>query len=320
MFRSYEVAHIYKLWVIIIMTKEENQYKKCYQFCLEQGWVHNTPEVDVVNDYFDSPQGRKNLFENHLKKINKTKELKDIHILIGEAPPYYPNNNYPKTENRKYFYDEVQSMNTGYFIWPCKHFLEISDWKKEDRSKQKLLDCLANKGVIIFDIFPFPIFQSTDIRDKITWGITQEDEKTVSEFYSSRESKFNEYLEKYFSPRFNQLLTSFCDKNIKIYMFAPKLASVQFLYWLQEKTVWMNYLVNFVNYKIEFHEKVKNDKTEKEQKFMNESLKTFVLNLASNDVKKADDFIDSTLKKYPIFMNGSGNPDFNNFVNGKKKI
>ena len=302
------------------MTEEENQYKKCYQFCLEQGWVHNTPEVDVVNDYFDSTKGRKNLFKNHLKKIIETKELKDIHILIGEAPPYYPNNNYPKTKNRKYFYDEGQSNVTGYFIWPCKHFLEISDWKEEIRLKPELLGCLAKKGVLIFDIFPFPIYQSTDIRDKITWGITPEDEKTVSEFYSSRVSKFNEYLETYFSPRFKQLLTSFRDKDIKIYMFAPKLASVQFLYWLKEKPDWMNYLVNFDNSEFEFHETVKNDKTEKEQKFMNESLNKFVLNLASNDKNKANDFIENILKKHPIFMNGSGNPDFKNFVNGKKSI
>ena len=302
------------------MTEEENQYKKCYQFCLEQGWVHNTPEVDVFNDYFDSPQGRKNLFENHLKKINKTKELKDIHILIGEAPPYYPNNNYPKTENRKYFYDEVQSMNTGYFIWPCKHFLEISDWKKEDRSKQKLLDCLANKGVIIFDIFPFPIFQSTDIRDKITWGCDEEDENAVSEFFSSRDSEFNKYLNTYFKNRFEALLKSIGKKKINIYMFAPKLASVQFLYWLKEKTDWMKYLVKFNNIEFKFHGTVKNKKTKKTQKFINNSLNKFVLDLAAKDEKKAQDFIENILKKHPIFMNGSGNPDFNNFVNGKKKI
>lgn len=298
------------------MTVEKNQYKECYQFCLKQGWVHNTPEVDVVNDYFDSTKGRKNLFENHLKKIYETEGLKDIHILIGEAPPYYPNNNYPKTENRKYFYDQGQSEVTGYFIWPCKHFLEISDWKEETRSKQELLGSLANKGVLIFDIFPFPIFQSTDIREKVVWGTTDLDENAVSTFYSSKQSKFNEYLDTHFKPRFNCLLDSFKDKKIHIYMFAPKLASVQILYWLKD-TNWSKQLVQFDNVFI-LQESVTNEKTGKNQKFINNSLNNFVSNLASNDKNKAEHFIENILKKHPIFMNGSGNPDFNNFVNGKK--
>jgi hypothetical protein len=299
------------------MTVEE--YISCYQFCLEQGWVHNTPIEDVVLEYFHSENGRKILFENHLKEILKQKP-KEIHILIGEAPPYYPNKEFPDWNNRKYFYNEVQSMNTGYFKEPYKHFLN-TDWENISSKKKKcLLNELANKGVLIFDIFPFPIYQSTDIREKITRGDDDEDENAVSEFYSSRVSKFNEYLKTYFSPRFEQLLTSFCDKEIKIYMFAPKLASVQFLYWLTEKSVWMEYLVNFEKKEFIFQENVKNDKTEIEKIFINESLNKFVSNLASNDKNKANDFIENILKKHPIFMNGSGNPDFNNFVNGKKSI
>jgi hypothetical protein len=294
---------------------EENQYKECYQFCLKQGWVHNTPEIDVVNDYFDSTKGRKNLFDNHLKKIDETKELKDIHILIGEAPPYYPNNKYPKTENRKFFYDEGQSEVTGYFIWPCKHFLEISDWKEEKRSKKELLGCLANKGVLIFDIFPFPIFQSTDIREKVVWGTTDLDENAVSTFYSSKQSKFDEYLENHFRPRFKCLLDSFEGKKIHIYMFAPKLASIQFLNWFI-LTQWKDHLVKF-NGDFIFHESVKNEKTNKEQKFINSSLKNFVLQLTGEE-NKSNVFIEDVLKKHPIFMNGSGNPDFKNFVNGKR--
>ena len=42
----------------------------------------------------------------------------EIHVLIGEAPPYYPNCEFPQHRNRKYFCDENQSMNTAYFIQP----------------------------------------------------------------------------------------------------------------------------------------------------------------------------------------------------------
>jgi hypothetical protein len=98
-------------------------------------------------------------------------------------------------------------------------------------------------------------------------------------------------------------------------MFAPKLASVQFLYWFQS-TYWEKFLVNFESSNFEYKESVLNKKTEKHQKFMNKSLTSFVSNLA-NEEEKENIFI-GKLKKYPIFMNGSGNPDFNNFVNGKK--
>ena len=53
------------------MTKEK--YIECYQFCLKQGWVHNTPIEDVVLEYFHSENGREILFKNHLTEILKQK-------------------------------------------------------------------------------------------------------------------------------------------------------------------------------------------------------------------------------------------------------
>lgn len=298
------------------MTKEK--YIECYKFCLNQGWVHNTPECYVEWEYFDSEKGRQIKYETYLKKIKSNEAVEEVHILIGEAPPYYPNKEFPDWIIRKYFYDEVQSMNTGYFKEPCKHFLNTDCENISSKKKECLLDKLANKGVLIFDIFPFPIYQSTDIREKITWGCDEDDENAVSEFFSSRVSKFNDYLNEYFENRFRNLLDKIKNKKIKIYMFAPKLASVQFLYWLKEKIDWMKYLVTFEDSEFKFHENVENEKTKKTQKFINNSLNKFVLNLAAEDKKKAKDFIENILKKHPIFMNGSGNPDFNNFVNGKK--
>ena len=299
------------------MTKEE--YIKCYKFCLEQGWVHNTPEDYVMFEYFDPISGRQTKYKSHLDKIIKNEYLKDVHILIGEAPPYYPNKIFPKRENRKYFYDEKQSMNTGYFKEPCNHFLEIDDWKNDKRTKSDLLNGLANKGVLIFDIFPFPVFQSTDIREKIVRGESEEDENAVSSFYSSRLSQFNVYLDTFFQNRFQCLIESFGDKKIHIYMFAPKLASVQFLYWLKD-IIWKDNLVKFSSTFIsqDFVTTEKSEKSEKPQLFMTKSLKSFVLSLANESNKEAQTFISEILLMHPIFMNGSGNPDFKNFVNGKR--
>ena len=294
------------------MTNEE--YIECYRFCLKQGWVHNTPEDYVMLEYFDPISGRQPKYKSHLDKIVKNKDLKDVHILIGEAPPYYPNEIFPEWKNRKYFYDENQSMNTGYFKEPCKHFLEIDDWKNDKSTKLDLLNRLANKGVLIFDIFPFPIFQSTDIREKIVWGESEEDENAVSSFYSSRLSQFDVYLETIFKNRFQCLIESFRDKKIHIYMFSPKLSSVQFLYWLKDIS-WKDNLVKF-NGAFISQDFVINEKTEKPQFFMTKSLENFVLSLANESKEEAQTFISEILLMHPIFMNGSGNPDFKNFVNG----
>jgi len=291
----------------------EEQFRECYMFCIKQGWVHNTPIQDLVNDYFTSPEGRNVLFQNHLKKIIEGPS-QEIHILIGEAPPYYPNCEFPKHQNRKYFYDENQSMNTAYFKEPCKHFLGITDWKKNEFEKSELLDMLAKKGVLIFDIFPFPVYQSTDLRERVVWGKSDEDEEMVSSFYSFRQSFFNEYLNIFFSSRFTELMKAFSHKEVRIYMFAPKLASVQFLLWFQSQT-WFKNLISF-NAIFEYSEFTINEKTKKAKTFLSKSMLDFLtrLNVDSN----GDIFISDVLKQHPIFMNGSGNPDFQNFVNGKK--
>jgi hypothetical protein len=286
----------------------EEQFRECYMFCLEQGWVHNTPIQDLVNDYFIAPKGRNVLFRNHLKKIVDGPSH-EIHVLIGEAPPYYPNCEFPKHRNRKYFYDENQSMNTAYFKEPCKHFLGITEWRKIKETKSQLLQSLALDGVLIFDIFPFPVYQSTDIRDKIARGKTQNDENDISSYYHDmRSSFFTNYLNYFFLPRFVKLLEEFESKKIKIYLFAPKYTSIQFIHWAKDLELFKKHFVQFSESEFEYLEKIG------ERDFLNSSLIDFVKKL---EPETTDEFIE-ILKEYPIFMNGSGNPDFQNFVNGKK--
>jgi hypothetical protein len=288
---------------------EKEQLIECYKFCLNQGWVHNTPIDDIVDEYF-SKIGRKKMYNNHLQAIiNKDEYLysREVHILIGEAPPYYPNKKYPSIKNRKYFYDPNQSMDTPYFKQVCANFLNVEDNSKEE--KQDMLNKLKNNGVLIFDIFPFPIFQSTAIRENI--NLDEGD---------SKKSMFNLYLDNYFKPRFDKLIELLIEKgfkrhDIKLYLFAPKLASIQFLFWFQSD----------INYDLleKFGKKFnslseKKDKNSKTKLFINKSLEKFIHNLPSNDKCSKDEFIDK-LKTHPIFMNESGNPDFNNFVNGVKK-
>jgi hypothetical protein len=77
--------------------------------------------------------------------------------------------------------------------------------------------------------------------------------------------------------------------------------------WVHEKK-FMAYLIKF-NGEFEWQEEL-NGKF-----FLNKSLKKFIKKL---EVKDRVGFC-TTIKNYPIFMNGSGNPDFERFVNGQKK-
>jgi hypothetical protein len=292
------------------MNQERKKFIESYKFCLEYGWVHNTPTENVLLDYFDNKNGRKKIFNDHIGKILKREDCNEINILLGEAPPYYPNTKYPEKKNRQYFYDSKQSMNTPYFKEPCKHFLNITDWKNEAKVKPKkekedYLKNLIEKGVLIFDIFPFPIFQSTDIRENIV--------------YKDGQSSFMKYLDDYFEPRLQEFLDVLPKKHedlkIKMYLFAPKLASVQFLYWLKGKSFY-KYLIEFDDKQFSFSPTSKSEKG-RDIEFINKSLTKFLDKISKKDENIKADFL-KILKLHPIFMNESGNPDFNNFVNGKK--
>jgi len=276
------------------MTKEE--LIEMYRFCLKNGWVHNTPKDSVWGEFTD----RNNCFKSYLENIP---ENGVIHILIGEAPPYYPNKIFPEPQNRKYFYDNKQSYNIGYFKEPCKYFLNVKDWRKEKRKKEELLKALAEKGVIIFDIFPFPVFQSTDIRNKINRR-TQYD--FPQDTLTTNQSLFNKFLTDFFKRRLKILLDELGEGRIvKYYLFAPKLTSIQFLYWASNYDEIKEKLVEFDN--ITFESK---------GKWSNKSLEDFIQKIAETDVNK-NRLVD-LINNHPIFMNGSGQPSFNDFINGNK--
>jgi hypothetical protein len=274
------------------MTKEE--LIEMYRFCLKNGWVHNTPEDSVWGEFTD----RNNCFKSYLKNIP---EKGEIHILIGEAPPYYPNKQIPIKVNRKYFYATDQSCKTPYFQEPFKHFVNSDNEDWHLKKKPTYLQNMAEKGVLIIDIFPFPIYQSTKIREQIN----KEENTSFPEDTLSNISEFNKYLNYYFLPRLSSLLNQLGKRTFKYYLFAPKLTSIQFLYWASNNDEIKEKLVNFDN--ITFESKAK---------WLNKSLEDFIQKIAVTDVDKKS--LVNLINNHPIFMNGSGQPSFNDFINGKK--
>ena len=283
---------------------------KAYKFCLENGWVHNTPKHNIIIDY----EYRQELFNEHLKKIIdhvEKNELDTIHILIGEAPPYYPNDNFPLKNHRTYFYDPENSMNTPYFKEPYNHFIGVvNDW--EDRSKQEYLIDLAGCGVMIFDIFPFPIFQTTKNRQRVNRISVMNTQDILRA--GNAITAFNFFLDSYFCSRLEKLLRNFENiKNVNFYLFAPKYTSIQFLSWC---------------YSGDENSKIKKSLRDKLVEFSGlnnipldslDSLENPIFTKDTRDfIKKISDPVTliPKLNIHPIFMDKSGNPNFNNFING----
>ena len=90
-------------------------------------------------------------------EIDKWKGRCIQYVLIGEAAP--PQTKVP-LKNNTYFYNTDHFGNTDYFNAPCKAFGVTGG------SKQNKLIQLANKGVILYDLFPFAIAYN-DIRTTI---------------------------------------------------------------------------------------------------------------------------------------------------------
>jgi hypothetical protein len=98
----------------------------------------------------------------YLEDLKKNSELKTVKILIGEAPPFYRATKKPY--EKAYFYSPDETGNSPWFSAPLAHFCTVEELKyKHD----KLL-ALASKGVLLLDIFPFPIIQDTEMRTDIT--------------------------------------------------------------------------------------------------------------------------------------------------------
>jgi hypothetical protein len=277
---------------------------EAYEFCLNNGWVHNTPKHNIIIDY----EHRQKLFNDHIEKIKvhiEKKNLTTLHILIGEAPPYYPNNIFPLVNHRTYFYDPKSSMNTPYFKEPYNHF-KLGEHKFGDPDKKnEYLGDFAKLGVMIFDIFPFPIFQTTKNRQRVNRKSVMNTQGILSEGNTA----FNKYLNDYFCSRLEKLLRNFKEiKNVNFYLFAPKYTSIQFLSWCYSG----DDNCEIKDKLVKFSELENNNLDSDEYPIFTKDIKEFIEKISTpkNLIPK--------LNTHPIFMDKSGNPNFNNFINGIK--
>lgn len=131
-----------------------------------------------------------------------------ISFLIGEAPPYWKGNATP--DDKSYFYNPNYKKSSTWFTAPLKwkvvEKIELNDVK----GKSSELILMAQAGVILFDMFPFPIIQDTAVRVEITGG-------------------FSGHLKAYFFLKYEEILCYIGAETIQHGLVATEYGSLQFL-------------------------------------------------------------------------------------------
>ncbi len=286
---------------------------------------------DVVKLCFDDGQVRHIQVPDHYRKFfNKESiQVKPLNILIGEAPPFWAGNS--KQEDRSYFYNVKQTRGSTWLNAPYKYFhylkypsttrdteIVFNESKKSlkfpkgfNLDKSSRLDFLAKEGVILLDIFPFPIRQATKIRETVT-------------------ADFSVHLKEYFCEFYNKVKGYIiCKTNPKVQfkyaLVTPIFMGLQILYGSKSKSVFEKIVYGdkplqirdfssptIANFTIQ---------TYQGQSFHTaNSFRNFFVKIAFDDwlEKKLEDFTFTETcnnSETPLLMDGSGNVNFSKFFN-----
>jgi hypothetical protein len=309
------------------LSKE--QFEDLYNKAWENGWVYGKFFQELYYEYLVNWV----YFIVYLDKLKMTNP-KNVEILIGEAPPYWKGN--AKNKDKSYFYNPAQTNSSKWLNAPA-------DWKSgvkfipkgNDLTSIKIekLNFLAEEGLILFDIFPFPIIQDTKIRQAVS-------------------GKFPEHIETYFIPKLNSIINYIGveKENIKYGFVATTYGSLHLLFGDQTRKLFYGFDLNFYNKGIEFNENSAPIKfvfqLAKENEFIEieafnknkpTALFKYIYKLIcpeavfEDNFKNIKDVTSFNGNKYvkeinlilnenmiPILMDGSGNVNFTKFFNYKK--
>jgi hypothetical protein len=204
------------------LSKE--QFEDLYNKAWENGWVYGKFFQELYYEYLVNWV----YFIVYLDKLKMTNP-KNVEILIGEAPPYWKGN--AKNKDKSYFYNPAQTNSSKWLNAPA-------DWKSgvkfipkgNDLTSIKIekLNFLAEEGLILFDIFPFPIIQDTKIRQAVS-------------------GKFPEHIETYFIPKLNSIINYIGveKENIKYGFVATTYGSLHLLFGDQTRKLFYGFDLNF---------------------------------------------------------------------------
>jgi hypothetical protein len=302
------------------------KFEKMHSEAWENGWTYGPAHTELYLDYLKNWD----CFMNYLNDVIKNfDDKKSIKILIGEAPPFWVGNSAQK--DRSYFYNIKQTRGSTWLNAPFKYFhyslhpsvsvvfisseksLKYNSKGKQIKKLSKL-NFLAKQGVVLLDIFPFPIRQTTKIRETITSNFSKHFKEYFEDFYKK--------VKIYISCKTN-------NENIlfEYALVTPIFTGLQILYGSKSKDVFEKIvkrdsplkIINFDKTPFKSHKIY----TYYDKKFIkNNSFKNFFGKIAFNDgeEKKLDPFMEKCSKsETPLLMDASGNVNFSNFFNSDKK-
>ena len=271
-----------------------------------------------------------NLFK---KEVEKAVTEINVEILIGEAPPYWKGN--AENKDKSYFYNPSQINNSPWLNGPANWKSSKNKFKSTKKEKVEIkiekLNFLAKQGLILFDIFPFPIIQDTKIRQAVS-------------------GKFPEHINEYFIPKLKSIIKyiGLDIIDIKYGFVATTYGSLHLLFGDQTRELFYGFDTKFYDKGIEFNENLAPIKFVFQEVKENTEIQAFNLNKPTalfkyiyklicpesdfednfKNIKDVNSFnldiyvekINQILKEnmIPILMDGSGNVNFTKFFNYKK--
>lgn len=216
------------------------EFQEQYRFAWNNGWVFGTAFTELYLDYLDGwcwfLKHLDMVVEYAVKQGFVNNEI-SIKILIGEAPPMWRGTNH--ADERTYFYNADQDKgNQPWLNEPFKYFNQkdcSSNWDHKGKyigpniTKQEKLNYLASKGVILIDVFPFPIIQDTNNRKEIDKKKKKTSFSThVNEYLIEHLKKLLDYLNSKIKAKLGPELN--LKLNFECAFMAPEYTSLQLMY------------------------------------------------------------------------------------------
>ena len=308
----------------------KKEFEDLYNKAWENGWVYGKFFQELYYEYLVNWV----YFIVYLDKLKMTNP-KNVEILIGEAPPYWKGN--AENKDKSYFYNPAQTNSSKWLNAPADWKSYGGKFKPKTKTtdlksiKIEKLNFLAQQGLILFDIFPFPIIQDTKIRQAVS-------------------GKFPEHINEYFIPKRESIIKYIgLDKNyIKYGFVATTYGSLHLLFGDQTRELFYGFDTKFYDKGIEFNENLAPIKFVFQEVKENTEIQAFNLNKPTalfkyiyklicpesdfednfKNIKDVNSFnldiyvekINQILKEnmIPILMDGSGNVNFTKFFNYKK--
>ena len=308
------------------------KFEQYHRIAWENGWTYGPAHTELYLEYLKNWECFIKYIQN-LTYYLLLSQNKCIKILIGEAPPFWAGNS--SENDRSYFYNENQTRGSTWLNAPFKyfHYLEYPKGCSNNRidfdpsknsltfkkpissNKPSRLDFLAQQGVILLDIFPFPIRQATKIRETVTADFSVHLEEYFCDFYN----KVKNYIKNYI----------FCiaktNVQFKYALVTPILTGLQILYGSKSRLVFQTIVTGDSPLEIEnlitlsparmmYDIKTYESKTFRKKN----AFKSFFTKIAFDDIATVElnpFVVACSNAKTPILMDESGNVNFTKFFN-----